>query len=205
MPKGRELSNDLKLKIYPAVIGVLGLCLLASLLSRFEVQIFTESAPLIDRPSSDADRATDRNSPAPPAPVAPAPVASSTPTPLATPAAVPAGTAGSLRVSNQTIYPVRVALLPLSNSTAPKAAPEQANSQKIDAQPVHWDFAPNEGSTKGLKLSLPEDDLQIEAGDVLVAFAQDGSRRYWGPFIAGKTALPLWNAATQEWQLNLQP
>lgn len=204
MPKEREFTNDLRLKIYPAVIGVLGLCLLASLLSRFEVQVFTESDPSLARPLPSTDAGSDRNSAAPPAPATP--VASPSPTPLAAPAPVAAGTAlGSLRVSNQTTYPVRVALLPLSNSTASKAAPEAADRQQTNAQPIHWDFAPNEGSAKGLKLSLPEGDLQIEAGDVLVAFAQDGSRRYWGPFVAGKTALPLWNAAAQEWQLNLQP
>ena len=193
------MTNDLKLRIYPAIVGILGLCLLASLLSHFEVQIFTESAPSGDR--STADLAVGRSvggkaaasSPAIvslPA-VVPSPVAS--PTAAIASSAAPGDHVGSLRVSNPTIYPVRVALLPLEG--APKKA----------VQPVHWDFAPDEGSGKGLKLSLPDGNLQLRSGDVLVAFAQDGSRRYWGPFVLGKTALPLWNGAAEEWQLRLQP
>jgi hypothetical protein len=37
-----------------------------------------------------------------------------------------------------------------------------------------------------------------------VAFAQDGSRRYWGPYVVGETSSPEWNPQTQEWQLVLQ-
>jgi hypothetical protein len=45
----------------------------------------------------------------------------------------------------------------------------------------------------------------LQAGDVLVAFAQDGSRRYWGPYVVGKTTLPTWNTEQKEWSLVLQP
>jgi hypothetical protein len=71
--------------------------------------------------------------------------------------------------------------------------------------PVHWDFEPGEGGYQGLILSLPQGDLQLEVGDILVAFAQDGSRRYWGPYVVGETSLPYWNVERSEWQLLLQP
>jgi hypothetical protein len=216
-------TDHLKLKIYPAVVGILGLCLAASLLSHFEVQIFTEPAPLGDRPGSTAPNSTavdletgrSANGKAVPDPVsASSPLVINSPSavaasPDASPAAAIApsnsqtGQIGSLRVSNPTIYPVRVALLPLESAS--KQTTAGTTPQKLPSQPVHWDFAPDEGSAKGLKLSLPEGNLQLQPGDVLVAFAQDGSRRYWGPFVVGKTALPLWNSAAQEWQLRLQP
>ncbi|MEG3860466.1 hypothetical protein [Microcoleus sp. herbarium12] len=103
------------------------------------------------------------------------------------------GTAtGSLRVSNRSEHPVRVALL------------SKRQAQKSYGKPAHWDFAPGEGGGKGLMLSLPEGKLQIKQGDILVVFAQDGSRRYWGPYVAGETASPAWNATAREWQLTLQ-
>ena len=198
----KALTDDLKLRIYPAVVGILGLCLAASLLSHFEVQIFTESAPLGDRANSTAvDLGTGRSggSEAAPSPaVVPSPAESIAPS-AASSSSSAGDRVGSLRVSNPTIYPVRVALLPLDPAGA------GSNAQKVAIQPVHWDFAPDEGSAKGLKLSLPDGNLRVYSGDVLVAFAQDGSRRYWGPFVVGKTALPLWNPAAQEWQLRLQP
>jgi hypothetical protein len=69
--------------------------------------------------------------------------------------------------------------------------------------PAHWDFAPQEGSEKGLLLSLPDGKLQLSKGDVIVAFAQDGSRRYWGPYIVGETPLPMWDSQQKEWWLIL--
>jgi hypothetical protein len=102
-----------------------------------------------------------------------------------------AGT-GSLRLSNQTNQPVRLALL----SKNKQAKPEKNI-------PAHWDFAPQEGSEKGLLLSLPNGKLQLFKGDVVVAFAQDGSRRYWGPYIVGETPLPMWNSQQKEWLLIL--
>lgn len=101
---------------------------------------------------------------------------------------------GALRVSNQTNQPVRLALL------ARRSAP----SGKTYNSPAHWDFAPREGSGQGLVLSLPDSSLKLKSGDILVAFAQDGSRRYWGPFVVGETALPVWNNQTEEWHLILK-
>ncbi len=100
---------------------------------------------------------------------------------------------GLLRVSNLSDHPVRLALLAW-----------QADKKSYN-QPAHWDFAPEEGGGNGLLLSLPAGSLKLQPTDVLVAFAQDGSRRYWGPYIVGKTELPTWNSKTTEWQLVLKP
>jgi hypothetical protein len=79
------------------------------------------------------------------------------------------------------------------------------NNSSLYNEPAHWDFAPQEGSTRGLILSLPDGNLQVKDQDVLVVFAQDGSRRYWGPYVIGQMLLPVWNSETSEWQLTLQP
>ncbi len=104
---------------------------------------------------------------------------------------------GGLRISNQTNQPVRVALL------------AQTGSNKADARnygdAVHWDFAPGEGSRQGLILSLPNGNLKLKKGDIIVAFAQDGSRRYWGPYVVGETTAPVWDRKTSQWQLIIQP
>ncbi|MEH2061973.1 MAG: hypothetical protein V7K50_06795 [Nostoc sp.] len=105
---------------------------------------------------------------------------------------------GSLRISNQTNQPVRLALL-ARQSVAKGSGTKQTNYDV----PAHWDFDPQEGSEKGLILSLPQNNLKLEKGDILVAFAQDGSRRYWGPYVVGETQLPKWNSQNREWQLVL--
>ncbi|MEH2071173.1 MAG: hypothetical protein V7K47_23950 [Nostoc sp.] len=107
---------------------------------------------------------------------------------------------GTLRMSNQTNQPVRLALL-ARESVANSSGVKQI---KHDV-PAHWDFAPQEGSDKGLVLSLPQNNLKLEKGDILVAFAQDGSRRYWGPYVVGETESPKWNSQSKEWQLVLSP
>ncbi|WP_416665989.1 hypothetical protein [Egbenema bharatensis] len=193
------MTDDLKLKIYPAVIGVLGAFLVASLLLNVEIQVDrgipTDGIAPTDRP---IDRASPTESDlSTPVPELPA---------LADPEpnlSIGIDAQGGLRVSNQTDYPLRVALLPQqTNEAVPEVALEGIPAFN---QPVHWDFAPQEGRARGLILSLPNEDLQLQPGDVLVAFAQDGSRRYWGPFVVGETALPAWNSATREWQLILRP
>lgn len=105
---------------------------------------------------------------------------------------------GTLRMSNQTDQPVRLALL--SRKSAIKGASARTTHDEV---PAHWDFAPGEGSEQGLILSLPESNLKLEKGDILVAFAQDGSRHYWGPYVVGETSVPKWNSQKQEWQLIL--
>ncbi|OUL36710.1 hypothetical protein BV372_06335 [Nostoc sp. T09] len=104
---------------------------------------------------------------------------------------------GTLRMSNQTNQPVRLALLARQSAVKSSSAGTQYDL------PAHWDFAPQEGSEKGLLLSLPNGNLKLEKGDIIVAFAQDGSRRYWGPYVVGETSLPKWNSQKQEWQLIL--
>ncbi|MBN3939412.1 MAG: hypothetical protein V7L21_32020 [Nostoc sp.] len=105
---------------------------------------------------------------------------------------------GTLRMSNQTNQPVRLVLL--ARQSVAKGSSKKQTHYDV---PAHWDFAPEEGSEKGLVLSLPQNNLKLEKGDVLVAFAQDGSRRYWGPYIIGETQLPKWNSQNREWQLVL--
>jgi hypothetical protein len=106
---------------------------------------------------------------------------------------------GSLRISNPTYYPVRVALLERKRSQT-----GSATGSGYEA-PAHWDFAPQEGSDKGLIVSLPDRPVKVKPGDILVAFAQDGSRRYWGPYVVGSTPIPNWNPKSSEWELELQP
>ncbi|MBW4578440.1 MAG: hypothetical protein KME42_02575 [Tildeniella nuda ZEHNDER 1965/U140] len=126
------------------------------------------------------------------------------------PAGAPATRQGVFRIGNPTGYPVRVALL--SKKTSSESALPGGNTSTVKAVsqanyelPSHWDFAPEEGGARGLLVSLPDRTLKLKKGDVLVAFAQDGSGRYWGPYVVDETALPLWNAKAVEWQLILQP
>jgi len=105
-----------------------------------------------------------------------------------TPMAVSQNSRG-LRVSNRTKQPIRLVLL--------------ARKGTGYLEPVHWDFAPGEGEREGLLLSLPEGPLNLNPGDILVAFSLDGSRRYWGPFVVGSTSKPTRTGEGTEWQLIL--
>ncbi len=96
---------------------------------------------------------------------------------------------GALKMSNQTDVPVRVALLARGKGAV---------------EPAHWDFAPQEGSKEGLVLSLPEGNFKLKKGDILVAFAQDGSGYYWGPYVVGESDAPVWDKKLSQWQLTLQ-
>jgi len=109
---------------------------------------------------------------------------------------------GILRMSNQTNEPVRLAFLARQTVVNNASINKTTRKDKYDI-PAHWDFAPQEGSLKGLILSLPQGELNLEKGDILVAFAQDGSGRYWGPYVVGETPSPKWNSETKEWQLAL--
>ncbi len=101
----------------------------------------------------------------------------------------PAEIPNQLRVSNRSTYPIRVVLLP-----------RQEKEERY-----HWDFAPTEGNQNGLVLSRPKGQLRLQPGDVLTAFALDGSRRYWGPYIVGETQQPAQSKPAAEWQLILKP
>ncbi|MBW4443580.1 MAG: hypothetical protein KME10_20560 [Plectolyngbya sp. WJT66-NPBG17] len=107
---------------------------------------------------------------------------------------------GNLRIRNRSDHSVRVALL----ARQPKdTSAKSGEPQKGFALPAHWDFAPQEGSDSGLLVALPSRSIQLKRGDVVVAFAQDGSQRYWGPFVVGETDRPDWNAQAGEWELIL--
>lgn len=107
----------------------------------------------------------------------------------APPAKPAASIPGALMMSNQTDVPVRVALLARGKNAV---------------EPAHWDFAPQEGSKEGLVLSLPEGNFKLNKGDILVAFAQDGSGYYWGPYVVGESDAPVWDKKRSQWQLILQ-
>lgn len=152
-------------------------------------------------------KATDRPTPAPGAQPIPTPLAQPTAPSAAKPTIdqpLPGKVAlrqGVFRVGNPTSYPVRVALLPQKTVEA-KAA--KAGESRYEL-PAHWDFAPEEGGAEGLLVSLPDRTLKLKKGDILMAFAQDGSGRYWGPYVVDETTLPTWDAKAAEWQLILQP
>ncbi|WP_218596692.1 hypothetical protein [Chroogloeocystis siderophila] len=170
---------NMKSLVHPAVIiasvlGILGLVWFALQFS-VTIEIEPEPSPVGTIPATRS-----------PTPTPTTPAQSAAPTPMA------GTTPGSLRMSNQTDQPVRVALLA---KRSPNAYSEN---------PAHWDFTPYEGSTGGLILSLPEGNLTLNKGDIIVAFAQDGSGRYWGPYVVGETPTPVWNSQTQEWQLTLK-
>ncbi len=102
---------------------------------------------------------------------------------------------GSLRVGNRTERSVRVVLF------------SRVTSQNVwqVIEPLNWDFAPFEGGKEGLILSLPNYKIAIGKGDVIFAFATDGSRSYWGPNIVGETDAPFWDNKNKEWSMVLQP
>jgi hypothetical protein len=99
---------------------------------------------------------------------------------------------GGVRISNRSASPVRIVIL-------------RRQTTKVSKQPhpVHWDFAPREGRLKGLLLALPSETVALDRGDILTAFAQDGSARYWGPYIIGESPQPTWNNNTAEWEVTL--
>jgi hypothetical protein len=202
----------MKLKLYPAVIGVLGIGIIVLLIGRFDISILMEPIPpeeigLDSVPPVPNEVPTE----AVPSPSATAPPVVVSPVAPASPIAPPEANSaiaqsGDLRVSNQTEHPVRVALLAQIPVNAAASEDTSANegTNAYNDEPVHWDFAPGEGSASGLLLSLPEGELQLQKGDILVVFAQDGSRQYWGPYVVGKTAQPTWSSGTEEWQLIVQ-
>ena len=194
-----------KLQVYPAVIVacLLGLTGLLLVWLRFSISIEPTPSESSLLPSSvpsqphqllasrlPPNASTPAHFPAPTTkptePVKQLPVSS--PEPMVSPQ-------GALRLSNQTNQPIRVALLAQQATTSTGAT---------YGNPAHWDFAPAEGSGNGLLLSLPDSNLKLKKGDILVAFAQDGSGRYWGPYVVGETALPVWNRQSAEWQLILK-
>jgi hypothetical protein len=118
---------------------------------------------------------------------------------------------GKLRVSNRSEHPIRLALrLQVAKLQNSKYSDKYGNkygetlAQASYEIPAHWDFFAGEGSDRGLLVGLPNRSLNLTKGDIVVAFAQDGSQRYWGPFIVGEVSGPTWNETTQEWKLILE-
>ncbi len=110
---------------------------------------------------------------------------------------------GKLRVSNRSEHPIRLAMRLKSEKMRGDKYNEKVSQRDRYEAPAHWDFYAGEGSDRGLVVALPNRSLHLSKGDVVMAFAQDGSRRYWGPFIVGETDNPIWDPATQEWKLVL--
>ncbi|NEQ96629.1 MAG: hypothetical protein F6K30_07890 [Cyanothece sp. SIO2G6] len=136
---------------------------------------------------------------------------------------------GTLRVRNQTYHPIRVALLPQISTSSPivnistdsattpvtvnPGTPPNDRARIADdfkllssnqvqyGEPVHWDFVPREGHAEGLVLAVPDGQFWVQPGDIVTAFAQDGSRRYWGPYVIGVTEAPIWDGEKGEWLL----
>lgn len=122
------------------------------------------------------------------------------PSPLPRPTTAAGTQQGALRVGNRTDRPVRIVLL----------SRRDKESTWENAEPVNWDFSPGEGGTEGLPLSLLGKDntsyeVKIRKGDIIVAFATDGSRAYWGPNVVGETDAPFWDNKRREWSMVLQP
>ncbi len=111
---------------------------------------------------------------------------------------------GKLRVSNRSEHPLRLALRLKSEKLRGDKYNEKVSQRDRYETPAHWDFYAGEGRDRGLVVALPNRSLHLSKGDVVIAFAQDGSRRYWGPFIVGETDNPIWDPATQEWKLVLE-
>jgi hypothetical protein len=194
----KQMKN-FKSTLYPVFIVAFLLGLAGLGLGLFQVKVWIEpespdisSLPVVEPPTVPAVEKTEKRSPTLPA------VSPTLPTPAASPSKSPnpaevAARQGALRVSNPTEHPVRVALL------------TRQKQSKAYSEPAHWDFAPMEGGSQGLMLSLPQGNLKLSKGDILVAFAQDGSRQYWGPYVVGETPSPVWNPQKAEWQMVLQP
>lgn len=196
------MTTDFKLKLYPALIGVLTTIIAILLLGRATPLIWKTSSRSPSSGSLAADRPlalTGVSS------IATVPWTESLPEPAPVPVAViptaplpdTATQVGRFRVRNTTSHVVRVVLL------SQQVPPTSDNSPYREA--VHWDFAPGEGVGRGLILYLPDGELQLQSNDVLMAFSLDGSQRYWGPYVVGQTSLPVWNGNTQEWTLDLTP
>jgi hypothetical protein len=165
-----------KIKLFPILLAALLGIAAAIVLSQFQLNIWLEPSSSNDGP------VTIEPAPNPPKLATTPDPASQTPLP------------DGLRVSNQSSSAVRLVLQSQRDRTATAAAP-----------PIHWDFAPMEGSKSGLLLSLPSGNVQLQPGDVLVAFAIDGSKRYWGPYIVGQSTSPVRKGQPPIWELTLNP
>ena len=111
---------------------------------------------------------------------------------------------GKLRVSNRSEHPIRLALRVRAEKAQGDKYNEKVAMPLKYEQPAHWDFYAGEGGDRGLVVALPSRSVYLKRGDVVFAFAQDGSQRYWGPFVVGETDNPIWSDRSSEWQLVLE-
>jgi hypothetical protein len=188
-PSENHTKTATKISLLPLILAALAGGSVAFILSQLQVSMWIEPS---DR--QNAPPVIDTNPPATKATASPKAATS----PIAVPSAAVPPVKNGLRVSNQSLNALRVVLLSHQSSKA-------SSSAKRDRRPAHWDFAPSEGSQNGLLLSLPAEKLTLKSGDVLVAFATDGSRRYWGPYVIGETSAPTQSRSSLEWQLILRP
>lgn len=192
--------NEMKAKGNPAVkIALAAAVLLVSgwlVLRRFQIEVAVTAPDSIPIIKTDPSQIGEQNFPAT---IGQTPNTAS-PTNKPDPAMAVARQ-GTLRVSNRSSHPLRVALLSRQPKTS-NAKSGETIPAGVDA-PAHWDFSPSEGSEKGLLVSLPDRTVTLKKGDIVVAFAQDGSQRYWGPYVVGETAQPSWNSQSAEWELGL--
>jgi ribosomal protein S30 len=185
-----------KPSILPLVLAALGGGTIVFLLSQFQFSLWIEPSGSKDSTPPVIEVAPDVTPPS-----------SLSPSPAPPPAPPQPPLVNGLRVRNISPYPVRVVLMSqqsASQQPASQQAVQNNSSSSPYRAPVHWDFAPDEGSKAGLLLSLPEGNFTLKKGDVLMAFALDGSRHYWGPYIVGKTG-GLSRSKASEWQLVLKP
>jgi hypothetical protein len=181
------MSNSIKKTRSPLLtaFAAVGLILVGWMLPRLQVRIEPVSPP-------------PKVQPLPPAPM----VTEEKVVAIADAAPLPEGfRQGKIRVSNRSAHPVRVVILPQKSDAIETGIPA---GKSIYDQPFHWDFAPGEGKQKGLPLVLPSGDLRLNSGDVLMVFAQDGSQRYWGPYVLDRVSQPIWQEKDQEWLLQVK-
>ncbi len=105
----------------------------------------------------------------------------------------PQSRTGPLRVGNRTPHLVR--MIVAFRGERPESYPAA----------VHWDFSPGEGGNEGLPLSFDSGPIQLQPGDITMAFSMDGSRRYWGPTVVGESLSPFWDPDLARWSTILQP
>lgn len=105
------------------------------------------------------------------------------------PAPTVTGRKGSLRVGNTTDLKIRVVLTKRDGSVVG----------------AFWDYEPQEGSAEGVELSLGENPLAVQEGDILMAFSPEFPDRYWGPDIIGATPAPFWDNKRKGWSALLKP
>ncbi|AGY60733.1 hypothetical protein GKIL_4487 [Gloeobacter kilaueensis JS1] len=96
---------------------------------------------------------------------------------------------GEVRIGNKTPYPVRVVITKADGSL----------------EGAFWDFAPGEGGSEGIRLALANKPVLLGEGDVITVFTVDGSRKYWGPNILGRTLAPFWDGRRRMWTSVLRP